>query len=137
VFDLTQLSFKKAEGPRHRLREAAKFLGLPVRLLSILRKNGTYRITRLAWGLDGYSELDLNEFRTKLLDKAPVIGNFDTNEFITLKKIMNKKLGGQNVTAKIIAAVLEGRIVPVGRSGDEIGDIVLRRTESWIFLEKC
>jgi hypothetical protein len=50
---------------------------------------------------------------------------------------MNKKLGGQNVTAKIIAAVLEGRIVPVGRSGDEIGDIVLRRTESWIFLEKC
>jgi hypothetical protein len=135
IFDLTTLPFRKAEGKRHRLRDAAKFLGLPVNLLSSLRKNGTYKITRLAWGIDGYSELDMIEFRERLLSKVPEMEDYDEGVFISVRSISRKKLSDQGVAARIIAAVLDGQIIPVGRCGGEIGDLVLNRVTAMGLIE--
>lgn len=129
IFDLSLIPFTKAEGNRHRERDAAKFLGLSVKLLSMLRKSGTYKMKRLAWGLDGYSELDLIEFRVNLLGKAPILDNFVGSEFISLRKIMRKKLSDQSTTARLIAAVLKYEIVPVGRMDDAIGSIIFNRKD--------
>lgn len=135
IFDLSSLPFSKAEGNRHRLREAAKFLGLPVCLLGRLRKSRIYKIKRLAWGLDGYSELDLIEFREVILSRAPLLGSFKTAEFISLKSIMHKKLKNQSVAATIVAAVFESEIVPVGRMGDEIRDVVFNIADVEVFIK--
>jgi hypothetical protein len=129
IFDLSSLPFSKAEGNHHRLRGAAKFIGLPENLLSILRKLGIYKIKRLAWGLDGYSELDLVEFKETLLNNAPLLANFNAPEFISLKKIIQMKLGDQSKAGKVIAAVLDGDVVPVGRMGDAVKDITFNRAD--------
>lgn len=126
IFDLSLIPFKKAEGKRHRQRSAAKLLGLPVKLLSMLRKSGVYKVTRLAWGLDGYSELDLIDFKNRLTSNAPALEDFDSVESISLREISRKK-NGLDGAARIISAILEGRIFPLGRSGNHIGDILLDR----------
>ena len=129
IFDLSLIPFTKAEGNRHRARKAAKFLDLPLKLLSMLRESGTYKMKRLAWGLDGYSELDLIEFRESLLSKAPILDNIVGSEFISLKKIMRKKLRDQSTTARIVDAVLKCEIVPVGRIEGAIGSIVFNKKD--------
>ena len=129
IFDLSLIPFTKAEGNRHRARKAAKFLGLPLELLSMLKESGTYKMKRLAWGLDGYSELDLIEFRESLLSKAPILNNVVGSEFISLKKIMRKKLRDQSTTARIVDAVFKCEIVPVGRMEGAIGSIVFNKKD--------
>jgi hypothetical protein len=127
LFDVTTLPFKKAEGRSHKLRDAAKFLGIPVSLLSMLRNEGAYKMQRLAKGLNGYSEYDLINFREILVTKVAVIKNCDSEEHITLGSVMRIKLRDQKFTASIIKSILNGQIIPEGRIGDEISDIVLMR----------
>jgi hypothetical protein len=129
IFDLRDLPFKRSEGKYHKQREAAQFLGMPIKLLRTLRNSGAYKFTRLAWGLDGYSELDLIEFRESLVSKAQKIGHYDNDKLMPLSKISRKKLCGRELATKIIASILDGLIVPVGRTGDEIFDIVVDFSE--------
>lgn len=129
VFDLTKISFKKSEGKYYRLRDAAVFVGLPVALLQLLKQRGVYKISRLGWGMDGFSELDLIEFREKLISLAPILISLDTANLTSMKQIFRKKLGGQNISLKLIAETISGDIVPYGRIGDAIGDIVFKEVD--------
>lgn len=130
IFDLTKdVPFKPAEGRYYKQREAAQFLGLPVKLLCDLRRKGIYKVVRLGWGIDGYSELDLIEFRTRLLMTAHEEVNFDTEIHITLGEVLRKKRLGHLAATEIISDLLKSTFIPCGSLGSQIRDIFLTRVE--------
>lgn len=51
-----------------------------------------YKITRLGWGIDGFSKLDLLELRDKLTKAAPVLNHPISSELISMKQIFAKNL---------------------------------------------
>lgn len=126
VFDLHNLPFKASEGNYFKQREAAKFMKLNVRLLNALKSNGIYKIKRLGWGTDGYSELDLVEFKENLVNKAPNLLEVNTAEHVSLEEIFRKKFSSK-FSVKIVEDILLDKLIPLGRMGNEITDIVLTR----------
>ena len=134
LYDLSKIPFKRSEGKYHKLREAGKFLGLPISLLGFLRKEKIYTLKRLGFGLDGYSELDLIEFRVSLMSKSPKLVEFDLNEHISLEKIMFKKLLGNEIKGTFIQSILSNKILPVGHQGSELKNLIFNRNEVMVLL---
>ena len=129
IFDLTKdVPFKPCKGIYYIARDAAKFLGLHVKLLQLLKKENIYKMTHLAYGLDGYCEVDLVEFRDKVVNMIKLVANANVEQHISMKSIMRKKCSA-DVLASIISAVLNKQITTVGRTGDEIGDILFNKSE--------
>lgn len=129
IFDLTKdVPFKPCKGIYYIARDAAKFLGLHVKLLQMLKKENIYKMTHLAYGLDGFCEVDLIEFRNKVVNMVKLVANANAEHHISMKSIMRKKCSA-DVFASIISAVLNKKITPVGRTGNEIGDILFNKAE--------
>ena len=128
VFDLHNLPFMPSEGRYFKQRAAAKYIHLSERILSTLKKSGVYKTKRLGWGVEGYSELDLNEFKDNLINKAPNAIAIISDDQVALKDLFNKKQYLE-FSVKVINAIILGDLVPMGRTGGEIPDIVLRRQE--------
>lgn len=130
IFDLTKdVPFKPAEGRYYKQREAALFLGLPVNILRDLRRKGIYKVVRLGWGIDGYSELDLIEFRTQLLKTVSQEQEFAPSKHIELGKVFRKKGIPRSGKFQIISGLVDGSIVPSGTLGPDIKHIFLDRME--------
>lgn len=128
VFDLLHIPFKAKEGKYLKQREAAKFLHLSPRMLIALKKDEIYKIQRLGWGIDGFNELDLIEFRERFINKAP--NEFDTisDEQIRLGCLFRRK-HSLEVSVKVLNEILVDSLVPVGRTGCDIADIVLNKSD--------
>jgi len=92
IFDLHNLPFKASEGNHLRQRDAAKYLHLSARMLRALKERGVYKIMRLGWGVDGYSELDLVEFKEGLVSKAPCVLEVVPSNQIQLAELFRKKI---------------------------------------------
>jgi hypothetical protein len=130
IFDLEKdVPFKPAEGRYYKIREAALFLGISLNLLRELKQKDIYRIVRLGWGIGGYSELDLIDFRNRLLQAVHKHGAFDPVIHIKLGKILNKKRLDVSFTAEIIGELLEGTLQPQGQDGAHFRDIILLRSD--------
>lgn len=130
IFDLTKdVPFKPCKGARYNLRDAAKFLCISVKLLQLLKKEKIYKMVHLAYGLDGYCEVDLIEFRDQIVNLAPLFDGSDLDEHIYMNSIMRKKKCGAEVYAAILSAVINKQITPVGRTGNEIGDLMFNKAE--------
>ena len=134
IFDLTKIPFKRSKGKYYKTREASKFIGIPESLLAMLKKQKIYTLKHLAYGLDGYSEIDLIDFRDSLLIKAHKLIHFEESKHITLKKIMLKKPLGNMVKSKFIESVLNKSILPIGNVGSNVGDIIFKRNEALSFV---
>jgi hypothetical protein len=132
---LNKLPFKKSEGSYYKTNDASKFLGIPESLLGFLKTEKSYTLKRLAFGLDGYSELDLIEFRDGLLNKASNFIEFDSANHITMKKIVLKRPLGTEAKGEFIKSVLSNTILPIGHIGRAIGDLVFDRNETLDFLD--
>ena len=128
-FDLSKLPFKKSEGKYYKLRDAAKFIGLPVSLLSCLRKQNIYKVMRLGWGTEGFSEIDLVEFRDTCLAKASTPIDLISKKCISVKQLLRKKISPEKFS-KIIVSINSGELIPIGRLGDNISDIVLEESDA-------
>ena len=133
VFDLENIPFKAREGNYLKQREAAQFMKLNVRLLNAFKSNGVYKISRLGWGIDGYNQLDLLEFKESIINKAPRLLNLNTSEQLCLREIFRKKLY-LGVSVKIVEEILVGALVPLGRTGNEIPDIILTKESISTYL---
>lgn len=128
VFDLQNLPFRAKEGNYLRLRVAAKYLHLSERLLTALKKAEIYKIKRLGWGADGFSELDLIEFKTELIEKAPKTIEAHLSSQISLRELFRKKRNHE-LSIKVIDEMLKGSLIPVGRLGEEAVDIVFKKKD--------
>jgi TniQ len=129
VFDLHNLPFKAREGNYFKQREAANFLNLNVSTLRNLKKNGIYKIKRLGWGVSGYSELDLIEFKESFIKKAPDIIEYLPEEQISIEDFFRKKSLAEETASKIFGGILDGHLIPIGRIGNEISDIVFTKQQ--------
>lgn len=107
------------------VRRAAKYLGIPVSMLVRLRRDGYYRIGHLGVYLTQFNELDLDRLRTDILDHAPKILPELPVGHITLTAFFRMKLYGVENKYQIVRSILDGNLVPTGRRGDDIGDVVI------------
>lgn len=130
IFDLSKdVPFKPAEGRYYKSREAALFLGISHNLLRTLRQTGLYKVVRLGWGIDGYSELDLIEFRDRLLKAVGQDCTFNATAHITLGQIFRKKRLTMGLSVRLISELLDGTLNPCGQIGSQIKDIFLLKTD--------
>lgn len=137
VFDLQNLPFKAREGNYLRQREAANFLNLNVSTLRNLKKSGIYKIKRLGWGIDGYSELDLIEFKESFIKMASNVIEYFPKEQISIKDFFRKKSLHEDTDSKIFVGILDGHLIPIGRIGNEISDIVFTKQQLSNYLTGC
>jgi hypothetical protein len=127
VFDIQKIPFKAREGGYLKTREAAKFLQLPMKVLIGLRNQGIYKIRSLAWGTDGYSLVDLNDFKEGFAKKTSSINKYSPEKHILIRDLFRKKRIKIDSKIKLIESILDGNILPLGRVGNEITDLVLSR----------
>jgi len=108
-------------------REAAKYAGLPVRVLHQLRKSKVFetrprRGRHAAWHRD-----DLEDFVSRGLGlettPAPAVST------ISLKAVMKLRLRSAAAKAAIVAAVFKGKLPILGRVGKDLGGLLLDKQE--------
>lgn len=117
------------------VRTAAKHLGIPVSMLVRLRRDGYYRIGHLGVYLTQFNELDLDRLRTDILDHAPKILPELPAGHITLTAFFRMKLYGVENKYQIVRSILDGDLVPTGRRGESIGDMVIASNLIMAFRE--
>lgn len=125
IFSLDEIPFLPSSGKYYVQREAAKFLEIPVELLKLLKNDGTYKIVRIADGLEGFDEQDLIEFRDNIVGKAILVHQYNTETHITIGELIRKKYG-KEIQARLIAEIKHSRLLPYGRLGNQIRDIILK-----------
>jgi hypothetical protein len=108
-------------------REAAKFAGLPVRVLQELRKSKVFetrprRGRHAAWHRD-----DLEDFVSRGLGLEITLASAIAT--ISLKKVMQLKLRSAAAKAAVVAAVFEGRLAILARVGRDLGGLLLDKQE--------
>lgn len=125
IFELTDdLPVKESTGALS-VRDAGKYLGLPVSVLQALRRRNIYKVERIGVTRSQYHRLDLDALRSGFLEKAANQLPDLAAGMITLRELMRRKLRNKGAKAEILAAIWEGRLAPCGRLGDGIGDIVV------------
>lgn len=136
MFDTTKVPFLPKEGNYLRQRDAAKFIQISERNLRALKENNVYKFKRLGWGIEGYSELDLKDFRDDLLSKANNVVDNISDQEISLKNVLSKKrLSASNIVS-VFKNIQNEIIIPKGRIGDEIADIILAKKDIYNLIFK-
>ncbi|MDP9009987.1 MAG: TniQ family protein [Pseudomonadota bacterium] len=108
-------------------REAAKYAGLPVRVLHQLRKSKVFetrprRGRHAAWHRD-----DLEDFVSRGLGLETTPASAVST--LSLKKAMQLKLRSAAAKAAVVAAVFEGSLSIRGRVGKDLGGLLLDKQE--------
>lgn len=136
-FDVRQkMPFITAKGKSYSLRNAAKWLGLPVSVLKILRERKHFEALHLANPIAAYHEQDLIAFREKLLKLCPPKKGRPNADHIKLTQVMRMKVGSANVKADFIFAMLNHELKVVGRTGLTLSDVFFGRAEVKTFMER-
>jgi hypothetical protein len=126
IFSLDEIPFLPSSGKYYVQRVAAKYLEVPVGLLMQLKNDGTYKTVRIADGLEGFDEQDLVEFRDNIVGNASLVQQYNTATHITIGDLIRKKRFGKETQARLIADIKHGRLLPYGRLGNQIRDIILK-----------
>jgi hypothetical protein len=108
-------------------REAAKYAGLPVRVLHQLRKSKVFstrprRGRHATWHQD-----DLEDFVSRGLGLETTPASAIST--ISLKKVMQLKLRSAAAKAAVVAAVFEGRLAILDRVGKGLGGLLLDKRQ--------
>lgn len=111
-------------------RQAAAYLGIPVRALVGLRDSGHYVVRNHLNYIRAYHRSDLDFFRDKMLSTANDLHPTSWDGGVRLGQVLeNYKLRSFSGKAEIIGAIIDGVIRPIGVDGKEIGDIILSRAD--------
>jgi hypothetical protein len=114
------------------VREAAKYLGLPVAVIKHLRASRIYaKRPRFGHGSSWYQD-DLQDFLTRGL--SLVARSRHVTDGAPLREAMRLKFRDAGAKAEIVAAAIQGQIKLLGRVGDNLGGLILDRTELEIFV---
>lgn len=90
---------------------------------------------RLGWRVEGFSELDLIEFRDTLMKLAPNSINVIHEEYISIKQLLGKKFDPELIS-KILVSIITGALVPISNIGENICDIVLLKLDVLIIIKE-
>lgn len=121
-------------------RKAAEFIGLPVNVLTALKKSRHYKIKNIARHYEGYNIGDLNNFQIQLFEKSILVDVNLQNDssLLNLAYILQKvKFLLKNGKAEFIANYLDGRILSVGKMADEIDKIYFKKQDVYTFADRC
>jgi predicted DNA-binding transcriptional regulator AlpA len=130
IFDTDEISMPKRNVEnRLRLRGAAKCLGIPVDVFRKLRDSGHFEVKHQVAFLNGVHEKDIEVFRERLLQFAPLIDSpRPTGGCISLSAILLKmKFGSADKKADFIRDYLDGAIKTCGRWGTSLEDIYFNK----------
>lgn len=111
-------------------RDAAKHVGLPVSVLRALREKGVYKVLHFGRLFKQYHELDLTAMRHHFLEQAPVRLEDIPIGHTSVESLMRLKYKADGAKPAILIALSERRLVPLGRLGDAIGDLVVPLEEA-------
>lgn len=117
------------------VRRAAKYLGIPVSMLTRLRRDGYYRVDHLGAYQVQFNQLDLNRLRTDFLIRAPKTLSALPEGHVTLTAFFRMKLYGVENKYQIVRSILDGSLIPAGCLGDRIGDLVIANESIEAFRE--
>ncbi len=135
-FDLSQqLPFSIILGKSYSVRQAAKQLGLPVSVLTILREKQHFEVHHLAKPQTAYHEQDVMAFQEKLLQVCTSQQDNFNNDVISLQEVMRMKLGSAQRKADLIIAVLEKEIPAYIGETRRIQDIIFDSISVKTFID--
>lgn len=123
---------KQTPGRVMKTREAAARLGIPVSVLSLLRKSDHFEVGHMPKHKRGYHELDLDNFEQSVLDHSAFIDKtvLDNEPVISLEDVlMDLQFWSKTGKAEFVTAYLDGVIHSVGRIGNSLKDIQFRKID--------
>lgn len=136
LIDLTQpLPFKASTGKTFTVRKAAAWLGLPVNVLKALRATGDFPVQHIAKPMSAYHELDLMNFREKLLARCKKKSDETLNDYITFEQVMLMKVSAE-LKAAFIGAILQEDIASCMGIDKSIKAILFDRSNLTKLIEK-
>lgn len=120
-------------------RRAAAYLGMPVRVLSHLDKEGHFQKLHMLRHKHGYTTADLDLFRIRLLELSPLVADLsqtpDETELVGLgHALRNSRFHSHVSKAEFVVAYLNGRCISPGRTGDAVADIQFRKSDLLQYL---
>lgn len=134
----------QSDGPILVQRRAAEYLGIPVRVLSHLDKEGHFQKLHMLRHKNGYTTADLDMFRTRLLELSPLATDPaqipGAPELVGLgPALRNSRFHSHVSKAEFVVAYLNGRWKSPGRTGDSIADIQLRKSDvlEYVAASRC
>lgn len=141
VADINTISIPdKKTGQIFTLRAAAKYIGIPIKLLKNLRKNKVFLFKHSPQYKRGFHKDDLDYFSDQLIKRSILIeeNTFTSDQLITFDHIM-KKIAFWSETGKcdFIVKYINGEIESVGRNGCSIQDILFVKKGVDVYANKC
>ncbi len=118
---------KKVVGRGLNIREAARDLQLPVSVIAELRRLGAYKVHHICNRTASFHSSDVDQFRSDLLAMAPWRLDAITRSEISLGDLLKRKFGTGQTKAKIVKAFIDGEIAALGRTADQLPNIVFDR----------
>ncbi len=117
------------------VRQAAKRLGLTVRVLKQLRDQGIYAAAErrgfsTSWFVD-----EIGTFRARLLALAPISLGRNRPGTVTLNEVVRRSTLPIETRVAVVAALLNHALKPVCRSGPSPASIVLRKQDVDTFID--
>lgn len=142
IADLAAIDLKvpqQSDGPILMQRRAAEYLGVPVRVLSYLDKEGHFQKLHMLRHKTGYSTADLDLFRIRLLELSQLADDFaeipGAPDLVGLGAVLRKSHFRSHAgKAEFVVAYLNGRCKSPGRTGHSIADIQLRKSDVLQYL---
>lgn len=115
-------------------RKAAAYLGIPVRVLSFLKRKGHLSVLHMSKHKQGYHQADLDRFREKLLALSPLVTTDSLMKsgitLVSLEHALRKfNFYDHDRKAGFLVSYLHGEFVSAGRTGDTLADIKFNRSE--------
>lgn len=111
-------------------RQAADRLGLPVEVLKCLREIQVFRSKPRRRGpMQSWHVDDIEAFRERALTLPLADGYVSGSETVPLKEVMQLKFRNTGAKADIVAAVFDGRLLVLGRSGGSLDGLLLDKVQ--------
>ncbi len=117
------------------VRQAAKRLGLTVRVLKRLREMGIYKAAERRGYAHSWFADEAATFRARLLALAPGSPGRSRSGTITLNEVMRRSTLPVETRVAVVAALLNRALKAVGRSGPGPAGILLKKQDIDAFID--
>lgn len=130
---------KESESIIMRDRQAAAYIGLPVKVLLALRDVGVYVVEYIPKFKYGYAEQDLINFKAQLLARSTLVDEdlIAHESVLSLEYVMQEiRFRSAKGKADFIAAYLEGEILSVGKTSESLENIYFKKSDVNSFAQQ-
>jgi hypothetical protein len=116
IVDCGEMDLHTYPGKIYQIGTAAAIIGLPVRVLSALRRSGIYGVTHTHKTKRGFHQLDVEAFRDKLLAlRSPAdSGDVPMHDCVTVGRALRGRYGSREGHASVVRALLSRDLPVIG-----------------------